>query len=87
MKTIDYLKATLFSTPAGFGHYKISFELDSEIYSTITTNLEAVRAAFSDDYDFDGEGNFTYKSRDEAKEDLVNEILIDNNIRLKREFT
>lgn len=85
-ETMDYLKSILYREFKGKSHYKISVEIDGEIYSTTTTNSQAISAAFNDDYDFSNQAclsHYCFEDRDHAREYLVNLILEENNIHLK----
>lgn len=71
---------TLRSTKTGHGHFSISIEVDGQVFKTTTTNTMAIDAAFDDCYDDEDNSDRYYDSQEEAKEVLVNEILIANEI-------
>lgn len=66
----------------GRGHFSISIEMDGQEFKTTTTNTLAIDAAFDDCYDDLDNSERFYESREEAQEDLVNEILRANEIEL-----
>ena len=66
---------TLTGKKTGNGHFSVSIELDGEVYSTITTNTMAIDAAFDDCYDDQDRSGSFYRSRNEAREALITEIL------------
>ncbi len=66
---------TLTCKKTGYGHFSVSMELDGKVYSTTTTNMMAIDAAFDDCYDDEDNSGRFYESREEAQEVLVNEIL------------
>ena len=73
---------TLRSKWTGHGHFSISIEMDGQELKATTTNTMAVDAAFDDCYDdVDNSGRY-YESREEAQQDLVNEILRANKIEI-----
>lgn len=73
---------TLRSKKTGYGHFSISIEMDGREFTTITTNTMATDAAFDACYDDEDNSKRFYKSREEAQEALVNEILRANEIEL-----
>ena len=83
---MKHLIKTLSRTKTGYGHFRVSIELDGKQYSTITTNSEAVDVAFDSNYDDNDNTGKWYESREEAETSLVNEILSANNIRLTDEL-
>lgn len=60
----------------GYGHFRISIEVNGKELNTITTNTMAIDEAFDD---VDNSGKY-YGSRKEAKLALVNQILKANNL-------
>ena len=77
-KSMQNLIETLYGVKSGYGHYKVSIDVDGQELSTVTDNMSAIDAAFDEYYDDeDNEGRF-YESREEAQEALVNEILNSN---------
>ena len=79
---MEDLTKTLRRRKTGYGHFKIFIEKDGKEMSTTTTNTLAIDAAFDEFYDDDGNDRAYYESREEAQEDLVNEILRANEIEL-----
>ena len=73
---------TLRNRKTGYGHFKISIEMDGKELSTTTTNTIAIDAAFDDCYDDEDNDGRYYESRLEAQEELVSEILRANDIEL-----
>lgn len=79
-KSMQSLIETLYGVKSGYGHYKVSIDVDGQELSTVTDNMSAIDAAFDEYYDDeDNEGRF-YESREEAQEALVNEILNSNKV-------
>ena len=79
---MENLIETLRKKQTGYGHFKISIEMDGKELSTTTTKSMAIDAAFDDCYDDeDNDGRF-YESRLQAQETLVSEILRANDIEL-----
>lgn len=77
---MENLIETLRRKKTGYGHFSISVEIDGQEFKCTTTNTMALDAAFDDCYDdVDNSGRY-YESREEAQEDLVNEILRANEI-------
>ena len=69
---------TLYARKSGYGHYRVSIELDGKQLTTITSNMSAIDAAFDEYYDDENnEGRF-YESRLQAQEALINETLSAN---------
>tara|TARA_B110000503_G_C7074332_1_gene382268 strand:- start:73 stop:369 length:297 start_codon:yes stop_codon:yes gene_type:complete len=66
---------TLYRAKSGHGHYRISMEMGEKQFSTITTNMHAIDAAFDEYYDDEDNEDSFYESRLEAQEALVTEIL------------
>ena len=77
---MENLVETLSKKWAGYGHYIISIEKDGQELKTTTTNTMAIDAAFNDCYDDEENSRRFFKSRREAQQVLVDEILRDNNI-------
>lgn len=73
---------TLRSRKTGYGHFRISIEIEFKEFSTITTNTMAIDAAFDDCYDDEDNSGRYFESREEAQEALVSEILRANDIEL-----
>ena len=74
-KSMQSLIETLYGVRSGYGHYKVSIDVDGQELSTVTDNMSAIDAAFDEYYDDeDNEGRF-YECREEAQEALVNYIL------------
>lgn len=73
---------TLTGKKTGNGHFNVAIELDGKVYSTTTTNMMAVDAAFDDCYDDEDRSGSFYRSRNEAQEALITEILTANEIEL-----
>ncbi len=73
---------TLTCKKTGYGNFSVSMELDGKVYSTTTTNTMAIDAAFDDCYDDEDRSGSFYRSRNEAQEALVMEILTANGIEL-----
>lgn len=73
---------TLTGNKNGYGNFIVAVELDGEVYSTITTNTLAIDAAFDDCYDDQDRFGSFYRSRSEAQEALIAEILTANEIEL-----
>lgn len=71
---------TLTCKKIGNGHFNVAIELDGKVYSTTTTNMMAVDAAFDDCYDDEDRSGRFYGRRQEAQEALVGEILGANGI-------
>ena len=67
---------------SGYGHFTISIEVDGATIKTTTNNMSAVDAAFDEYYDDEDNSGRVYKSREQAQEALVNEIIDANNIEL-----
>lgn len=63
----------------GRGHYRISINIDGEEFSTLTTDMMAIDAAFDDEYDDVDDSGRYYENQREAQEALVNEIIINTN--------
>ena len=76
------LISTLNRKFSGYGHYTISIEMDGETLKTTTNNMSAVDAAFDEYYDDEDNSGRVYKSREQAQEALVNQILDANDIQL-----
>jgi hypothetical protein len=77
---IEKAASTLSKQFSGYGHFKISIELDGEELSTVTTNTTAIDAAFDYDYDDVDNSERIYESRAQAQDALVCEILRKNDI-------
>ena len=73
---------TLRKIKTGYGHFRISVEIDGKEYHTVTTNTMAIDAAFDEDYDLNDISGRYYETRGEAQTALVNEILRANDIEL-----
>ena len=71
---------TLRKKQTGYGHFRISIEMDGQEFKTTTTNTMAIDAAFDDCYDDEDNSGRYYESREEAQVALVNEILRANEI-------
>lgn len=71
---------TLTGNKNGYGHFVVTVELNGKVYSTTTTNTLAVDAAFDDCYDDEDRSGCFYKSRHEAQEALVSEVLTANEL-------
>lgn len=76
---MENLTKTLTAKKTGYGHFLISIEVENREIKTTTTNTHAIDAAFDDCYDDEDNSNRIYRSRKEAQEALVNEILNSNN--------
>jgi hypothetical protein len=59
---------------SGYGHYKISIEIDDKVYKATTSDMQAIDAAFDEDYDLVDPSDRCYESREEAQISLINEI-------------
>jgi len=79
---MENLIETLRSKKTGYGHFRISIDVDGEELITITTNTMAIDAAFDECYDDEDNSERYYESREDAQEALVNEILRANEIEL-----
>jgi len=77
---MENLIETLSRKWVGYGRYIISIEMDGQVFKTTTTNTMAIDAAFNDCYDDEDNSRRFFKSRREAQEVLVDEILRDNEI-------
>ena len=73
---------TLSYGKTGYGHFRITIEMEGKEYATTTTNSMAIDAAFDDDYDMEDRSECYYECQREAQEALVNEILTANDIEL-----
>jgi len=73
---------TLRKTKTGYGHFRISVEIDGKEYHTVTTNTMAIDAAFDEDYDLNDNSGRYYETRREAQTALVDEILRANDMEL-----
>lgn len=71
---------TLRSRKTGYGHFRISIEVEGQEFYTITTNTLGIDAAFDDCYDDEDNSGRFYESREEAQISLVEEILSKNEI-------
>jgi hypothetical protein len=58
----------------GYGRFEITAHIDGMDYTTTTTNMQAVDAAFDEDYDDEDNSGRRYESRQEAIDALINEI-------------
>jgi len=72
---MEKIRRTLRKQFSGYGHFKISIEIDGRIYKTVTTNTNAIDCAFDDDYDLFNSTDRYFESQQEAQQTLVNEIL------------
>ncbi|MBN2571316.1 MAG: hypothetical protein JXA68_04250 [Ignavibacteriales bacterium] len=79
---MKHLIETLEKKFSGYGHYKISIEIEGKKLSTTTTNMPAIDAAFDDCYDDLDNSDRIYETRKEAQTALVNEIFYANDIKL-----
>lgn len=79
---METLIQTLRSEKTGYGHYRISIELNKEKFETTTTNVQAIDAAFDDCYNEEDNSGRYYENREDAQMALVNEILRSNEIEL-----
>lgn len=77
---MENLIKTLRSKKTGYGHFGISIEMDGKEFRTTTTNTMAIDAAIDDCYDDEDNSGRFYKSREEAQEALVDEILRANEM-------
>ena len=77
---MENLVETLSRKWVGYGRYIISIEMDGQELKTTTTNTMAIDAAFNDCYDDEDNSRRFFKSRREAQEVLVDEILRANKI-------
>ena len=77
---MENLVKTLSRKWVGYGHYCISIEKGGQVFKTTTTNAMAIDVAFNDCYDDEDNSGRFFKSRREAQEALVNEILRANKI-------
>ena len=77
---MENLIETLSRKFVGYGRYCISIEMDGQVFQTTTTNTMAIDTAFNDCYDDEDNSRRFFKSRREAQQVLVDEILRDNNI-------
>ena len=64
----------------GRGHFLVSAEINGDVYDTITTNTMAIDAAYDDCYDDQDTSGRFYENRDEAIDELINEIKRDNEL-------
>lgn len=76
------LTQTLRAKKTGYNQFSISIEINGQSYRTTTINTMAIDVAFDDYYDDQDNSGRYYKSQEEAKEALINEILNDNQIEL-----
>ena len=79
---MENLIETLSRKWVGYGHYIISIEKDGQELKTTTTNTMAIDVAFNDCYDDEDNSGRFFKSRREAQQVLVDEILRDSKIEL-----
>ena len=79
---MESIKKTLRNKKTGHGHFQVSIEIKGKQYKTTTTNTMAIDAAFDDCYDDNDNNGRYYESREEAREDLINEIFRANNINI-----
>jgi phage-related protein len=77
---MENLIETLRKIKTGYGHFKISIEMNGQELKTTTTNTMSIDAAFDDCYDDEDNCERYYSSRKEAQESLVGEILTANEI-------
>lgn len=74
---------TLRKKTAGHGHFLLAIEMEGKEYKAMTTNTMAIDAAFDECYDDEDNTGRYYKTREEAQEALVNEILRVNEIEIQ----
>ena len=72
---MDEIVTTLRKSFAGYGHLKVSIEVDGEQYDMTTDDMLTTDAAFDNGYDLEDNSGRYYQTQREAQEKLVKDIL------------